>query len=140
MRKEVVYGVVPLFKVEGEWQTFIVEHQKGNFWGFPKGHPEGDESEKGAATRELFEECALEIETFIGTDPLFEKYQFEREGESIEKEAYYFLAIVKEQTFSIDGKEILNGRWLSFEQAAKLITFEQSRRVCVEAKKQIEAL
>ena len=31
------FGIIPLRKVEGRWQSFIVQ-QTNSYWSFPKGH------------------------------------------------------------------------------------------------------
>ena len=46
------YGVVPLFKKDGEWQVLLVHqisYRGDDFWIFPKGHAEEKETGERAA-------------------------------------------------------------------------------------------
>lgn len=53
------FGVIPVFKNDGgEYFFCLVKHRAGH-WGFPKGHPDVDESEEETAKRELLEETGI---------------------------------------------------------------------------------
>ena len=131
MQKELSCGILPL-KFDGkDHQVFLVQHRKGHYWGFPKGHVEPGETHLETASRELKEETGLEVLEWIETTPFSEDYTFQRDGETIQKIVYYFTARVSVE-HSLDSKELLDGKWLSFDEAEAFITFENSRRILSE--------
>lgn len=131
MRKETSYGIIPLLRGQGGWRLFLVKHRRDHFWGFPKGHAEKGESPLEAAKRELHEESGLKVLQLLREEPLLEEYSFEHLGTTIEKRVFFYLAITSEEC-SLDTKEILEGRWLSFAQAKSLISFSEGRRLLEE--------
>jgi len=126
------YGIIPCR--EGEF--FLVQHQAGH-WGFPKGHAESGESPEETARRELFEETNLKVVRLLTPTPLVEQYTFLRYGKRIEKQVTYFLAQVEGEV-ALQGDEIAQGRWVSFEEAAELITFPEGKELCQRAIKGVE--
>lgn len=60
MAIEVTSGAVVYRKNNGEIEYLLLESQnKGHFWGFPKGHVEGNETLEETAIREIREETQL---------------------------------------------------------------------------------
>ena len=64
MINDASFGVIPFKKIKGVWHVFLICHHDGH-WGFPKGHPEGEETSIQAAERELFEETGLKISKLV---------------------------------------------------------------------------
>ncbi len=139
MREEHSYGIIPFAKHNSEWKVFVVLHKKGNHWGFPKGHAEGDETPKDAATRELSEETGLNVEEFLLTAPCEEHYTFYRKSHKVLKTASYFPALVSGKP-ALQEKEIREGRWLSFEMAMMTLTFSESRTLFNQVQNELKAL
>lgn len=55
------YGIIPVFISEsGAKEYLILQNHKG-FWGFPKGHHEGNESPEDTAIRETYEETGITV-------------------------------------------------------------------------------
>ena len=133
MTKEIVYGVIPLRQLEDGWQVLLVHHQKGEYWSFPKGHPEEGEEPLDTAVRELKEETGLEIDEWMGEMVLSESYSFERDGEPIEKTVFYTIAKVS-GAIEIQADDVLAADWFDLNQAEAMITFEASRDVLRELK------
>jgi len=125
------FGVVPLIEEGATWKVFLILHKEGNHWGFPKGHKQGIESPIQAATRELKEETGLDIVRLISEAPIGEQYQFRRKGKIILKKVYYFPALVSGE-FIPQIEEIREGRWMTFEEAMKQLTFKEGRSICKE--------
>ncbi len=123
------YGIIPIKKDEqNEWQFLIVQHNEGH-WGFPKGHKEGKESDLESAQREFQEETGVKKFKIFPEIFFQEKYFFPREGITCEKKVKYFLAEVKDDSISLQKKELKNYRWLNYKQALNLITYPQSKEI-----------
>ena len=61
-------GAVVFHKFEDEYKFLLINFLHGNlnFWGFPKGHMEKDETEIQTAKREIREETGLDVEIIPG--------------------------------------------------------------------------
>lgn len=61
------YGIIPVYKKDGDYYILCVKNHKSGDWGLPKGTPEGDEKPLETAKRELREETGIEdIEIISG--------------------------------------------------------------------------
>lgn len=129
-RKDFSYGVIPLRKHQGVWQTLLVKHGKGH-WAFPKGHAEPNEKALQTAERELKEETGLSIVEWLEEPPVEEHYYFRWEGVLIEKMVVYYLAIVTGEIL-LQEDEVSDARWIPVEKAATLATFPASKKICEE--------
>lgn len=134
MIKDVSYGIIPIRTIAGKITFYLVKNKNGHYWGFPKGHPEGDETPMLAAERELIEETGLEIETWLSTQPIEEEYVFGYHGKLIQKTVFYYLALVTKVAI-IQRDEILEGRWVELDDVDKILTYEASKNVFAQAKK-----
>jgi len=123
MKKETSFGIIPLKKENDEWWVLLVQLQAGH-WGFPKGHPEPNETPQQTATRELKEETNLKIIKHLNIDPISENYTFD----DIQKTVIYFPAIVEGDL--ITNEEIQNSKWVPLNQAEEQITFKESKNIC----------
>ena len=136
MKYENSYGIIPIRKIKEKWQVLLLLHQKGNFWGFPKGHGNHDEEPLSIAQRELKEEAKLTT-TKIWPNTFFEEYEFFRGKEKIHKKVLYFLAEV-EGSIVLQTEEIVEAKWIAVTDAFSLITFTQSRKIAEEVAKILE--
>jgi len=127
--QEESFGIIPLKYEEDHWSLFIILHAQGNHWGFPKGHPEEGEKPLESAVRELEEETGLKVQKLLSEDPFVEHYTFHRKGNKVEKTASYFPAIVS-GALILQPEEIRDGKWLTFEEADKQLTFPEARSIC----------
>lgn len=124
------FGIVPLLEKEGEFYLFLVRHKKSNFWGFPKGHKEQGEDDFSTAERELLEETGLKVLSYLHKEPFLEKYRFSHQGTIIHKQVSYFLAFTTEK-FSLDNREIIEGRWVLLSEAESLATYQEGKSLCL---------
>jgi len=136
---DVSYGIIPLKKYQNGWQVFIVQHKKGNHFGFPKGHANISETEKEAALRELKEETNLEVLRFLAEKPLMEHYTFHENSKIISKKVYYYLAEVKGD-FKIDLNEIIDGKWVDINLAKDILTHEASKKIAIQVENILQNL
>ena len=68
MLKEKAFGIIPIKRKNevGEYLIFLVQLKSGNHWGFPKGHPEPEETDfRLTAIREFKEETNLDVVRFF---------------------------------------------------------------------------
>jgi bis(5'-nucleosidyl)-tetraphosphatase len=132
-RTDLSFGIVPFKKFEGSWRVLLVHHIAGH-WSFPKGHPEKEEVPVQTAQRELREETGLHVTSLLQKEPIEELYTFSHRGEKIFKTVRYFVALV-------DGKEypqldeLLGCEWFSFDDALKILSFENTRKLLIQAEK-----
>lgn len=131
-KQETCYGVVPLRRHEGQWQVLLIQHRKGNYWAFPKGHAEVDEAPQRAAERELHEETGLTVKRWVTSETLREAYSFQRGNQPVDKEVLYFIAEVEGEV-SLQSSEIIACRWIALSEASEIITYPDSRAICRKA-------
>lgn len=134
MQKDESFGVIPLSCARGLWEVFLIQHQRGRYWGFPKGHAEPGETPQQAAFRELKEETNLEIVRYLQKEPLSEQYYFMMEGRRIFKRVLYFIAEV-EGTVKLQEKEIQNGVWLPLTDAIEKVTHAEGKAILSQVEK-----
>ena len=83
------------------------------------------------AKRELKEETGLEVEKILSEEELEENYTFQHEGNSIQKKVIYFIGEVKEPAIvQIDSEELLDGKWVSLNEAPMHLSFEEAKKIC----------
>ena len=117
------YGIIPVKKQDGLWETFLVRLLQGH-WGWPKGHPEGSEEPKQTAVRELFEETGLSIKKFYDIDPFIEEYSFSGKSGPIRKRVCYWIAEVEGEAI-LQEKELLDGKWVPLNVVPQFLTFKE---------------
>lgn len=130
MKTDHSYGIIPLRVHQHAWEVLLIQHHSDH-WSFPKGHPEGQETPKQAAERELNEETGLSIQRFLSEIPLIENYFFTFQGQRIYKTVEYFIALV-EGTVAIQELEIKGSRWILLSDAVNAVTFKEGKRVCLQ--------
>lgn len=128
MIQDYSYGIIPLIKIDGLWQVFIIQHHSGH-WSFPKGHKDGQETPLETAKRELLEETGLRVTHLWPQDPLKENYHFYQDNKLIIKEVLYFIAEV-EGSIKLQAKEVMNGMWVPLNKASTTVTFQQAKNIC----------
>lgn len=121
MKKEKSCGAI----IINNKKVLLVYEKNRNFWGFPKGHVEQNETELETAIREVKEEVGLDI------DILKEKrYEFKYNiGKEIEKTCVLFVSFPK--TFNIKNQEseIELSKWFTFDEALKTLTYDNQKEI-----------
>lgn len=124
-------GAVVYYKnKDGQLKCLLL--QKNNFWDFPKGNNEKNESEQKTAVREVKEETGIGK---IVLDPKFKQkieYKYKKEGRLIHKQVVYFLAKAKNNKVKI-SYEHQGFIWTTFDEAIKIATFENSKKLLKKA-------
>ena len=133
MKHEESFGIIPLRRAHGQWEVFVIQHVRGHYWGFPKGHAEASESAFETAVRELKEETNLSIQSVLKKEPFIEQYQFIVRGEKVSKTVSYFSAEVGGEIV-LQSVEIQNGEWLPFDQAVEKVTHLEGKTILAQVK------
>ncbi len=103
----------------------------GVTWTLPKGTPNGDESIGETALREVAEETGLEVRITGPLDSI--EYTFIQGGVRIHKTVHYFLMEPVGGDLARHDHEFEQVRWVSFEEAPDLLTFETERALLARA-------
>ncbi len=98
-----------------------------NYWGFPKGHPEGKESLKEAALREVEEETGVKAEITRKVDDL--KYFFYWEGEKTFKTVTFYLMKYLSGEVKYEESELSGAGWFSPDEVLEKITFKTEKEL-----------
>ncbi len=138
-QKDESFGVIPLSCKNGVWEVFLIQHRRGHYWGFPKGHAEPGETHQEAAFRELKEETNLEIVRYLQTEPLLEQYHFMADGRRIFKQVLYYVAEVQ-GTVKPQEKEIQNGIWVPFPESIDKVTHPEGKMILTQVEKILKAV
>ncbi|MEM5874354.1 MAG: NUDIX domain-containing protein [Candidatus Aenigmatarchaeota archaeon] len=137
MKEEKSAGFI-LFITENNKPKFLIL-QYENYFDFPRGNIEKGETELLAAKRELAEETGIEK---IKVYPLFKEtitWFYRKNKETIKKTVSYFLAESEEKDVKLSF-EHKGYAWVTYEEAMKLLKFENSKKVLEKAIKFIESI
>lgn len=100
-------------------------------WTLPKGTPDPGESMAETALREVQEESGLQV-TILEALPSI-SYTFTQGGTKIDKTVHYWLMEPIGGDLARHDHEFQRVRWVSFEDAAHLLTFETERWLVAQA-------
>jgi bis(5'-nucleosidyl)-tetraphosphatase len=136
------YGVIPVYEETESGPEFLLVRHAGGHWAFPKGRKEEGESDSSAALRELEEETGLkmELDDLILDHPLEEAYEFVQDGKRVNKKVIFFIGRVRTKTVAIDENEIVDHRWCAPDVAYETLTFDESKRLLMEAQGLLSSL
>lgn len=121
MKKEKSCGSI----IINDKKVLLVYEKDRNFWGFPKGHIEKNETEIETAIREVKEEVGLDIEILKEKRYEFKYYV----GNNIEKTCVLFVSFPK--TFNVKNQEseIELSKWFTFEEALETLTYDSQKEI-----------
>jgi 8-oxo-dGTP pyrophosphatase MutT (NUDIX family) len=97
----------------------------GQTWTLPKGTPITGESLEQTALREVCEETGLTVRILSPLDAI--KYTFVQRGTRIHKTVHYFMMEPTGGDLEGHDHEFEEVRWISFDEAANLLSFETER-------------
>jgi 8-oxo-dGTP pyrophosphatase MutT (NUDIX family) len=110
-------------------QVLVVRARKDpEHWIFPKGHIDNGESAEDAALRELREEGGVDglISRLLGVST------FQWRDKQI-KVSYFLVRFAR----TVTPAELRELRWASFDEARRLLTFEDARQLLDQARRDV---
>ena len=110
-------------------EVLVVRARKNpQHWIFPKGHLEKGERAEDAALRELREEGGVDgsIVRLLGVST------FDSGNEQV-KVSYFLVRFAR----TVPPAEVREARWTSFNEARRLLTFDDARRLVEAARKSV---
>ena len=114
-------------------EVLLIHHNAGH-WDFPKGHMEEGETEVQTAIREVKEETNIDVE-------VNEEYRYSTQyspKEDVIKEVIYFLAKNISDNRQAQLEEVSEVKWFSMKDAIDKITYDNSRGILIQLKKDLE--
>ena len=129
MKKEKSCGCIILKDDE----VLLIKHNEGH-WDFPKGHMEEGETEKQTAIREVKEETNMDVEIVFD-----KKYiaNYIIEHKQVEKEVVYFIAKPLSIELKPQETEVSIVEWVKIDKAIDTITFDTSKNILKQVKKDL---
>ncbi len=108
----------------------LIRHRAKGHWSFPKGHVEGDETERETALREVKEETGLDILLRDGFRECVEYYP----KPGVKKQVVYFLGYLDhEQELRRQEEEVSEIGWIALDRAADIVTFKNDKNLIAKA-------
>lgn len=128
MKKEKSCGSI-IYKYSGNELLFLVIKQTKGHYSFPKGHVEENETERETALREVKEETGFDI-SFVGD---FRKVITYMPNDEVLKDVVFFLGNVIGGLLKAQEEEVVEIKWLNYEDALSVITYDDDKGVLREA-------
>lgn len=133
MKKERSAGVVVCME-KPDGNRFLLLNYPTGHWDFVKGKIEQGETLHQTAVRETKEETGISDLEFVEGFEEKINYNFQFEGELIQKEVIFFLAKTKTHTVNV-SHEHLDYTWLDYENALEKVTYQNAKNILSKANK-----
>ena len=131
MIEETSAGIV-LFRKEETKKLFLLLHYPSGHWDFVKGKMEKGESTRQTAVRETEEETGIIDITFLENFEEWIEYNFQYQGELVNKKVVFFLAETKTENVKI-SHEHQNYAWMDYNTSMEKTTFDNAKTVLTKA-------
>jgi 8-oxo-dGTP pyrophosphatase MutT (NUDIX family) len=136
-REEVSAGGI-VFRRSPDGVRFLLIRDSYRNWGFPKGHLEADESPDAAAVREVREETGLTGLTLAGPVEVID-WNFRFRGRLVHKVCHFYLIEAADgRARPLRREGITACKWLTFDEATSLVSYENARSVLARARTMLE--
>lgn len=130
MQYEISCGAVVFTRKEDTIYYVIVKSLEGYF-GFPKGHVEGSETERQTALREIYEEVGIRPQLIEGFRMTEEHALPKKSG--VIKRVIYFLASYENQELRCQKEELENVSLMTYEEAMQVLQFDNIKEILKQA-------
>jgi len=108
-----------------ENDKILLIRQMSGMWGFPKGHVEDNETEEETAKREVKEETNIEVEV----DKSKRYVVHYRTDKGRNKEVVFFIGKKVGGYLRMQPEEIIEAGWFDYNDAMKIISYENTREL-----------
>lgn len=128
MAIEVTAGAVVYRRNDaGDIEYLLLQSQnKGHFWGFPKGHVEGQETLLETAQREIKEETQL----VLPIDTSFHVYtEYDLPNGNRKQMTLYTAELNQSEDIQLQVEEIKNCGWFTYADARERLTYDNLREL-----------
>ena len=127
MAIEITSGAVVYRKNNGEIEYLLLESQnKGHFWGFPKGHVEGNETLEETAKREIKEETQL----VLPIDTSFHVYtEYDLPNGNRKQMTLYTADLTQSEDIHLQAEEIKNCGWFNYADGRERLTYDNLKQL-----------
>lgn len=123
-------GAVIFRKENNCKKILLIRNRRSAHWGFPKGHIEPGETKEETAVREVLEETGIDIKIIPG---FVKNSEYSIQGK-IEKSVSIFLAETDQTEYKLQEEEIEECGWYSFDEAFRVLNYENDKYILTEAK------
>ena len=106
-------------------KVLLIYEKIAQYWGFPKGHMEGNETELETAKREVKEEVGLDVE--IDKDKRYEINYITDKG--VDKTTVLYVATPKNDKIVMQEDEIEKFQWYDFDKALNILSFDNLKDI-----------
>ena len=131
MIEETSAGIV-IFRKENSKNLFLLLRYPSGHWDFVKGKMEKNESTHETAVRETREETGITNIMFLENFEEWIEYNFQFQGELVQKKVVFFLAETKTKEVEI-SHEHLDYTWMDYNSAMEKTTFDNAKTVLTRA-------
>lgn len=107
----------------------IKPNLRPEFWDYPKGHVEAEESEEDTARREIKEEVGLDVNILNG----FREQISYKTADDVNKTVVYFICEPKTEKVILDKNEVEDYAWLEFDKAMSRLTHNNAKDLLKKA-------
>jgi 8-oxo-dGTP pyrophosphatase MutT (NUDIX family) len=114
-----------------------LRERDGETWTLPKGTPNLGETTEETALREVREETGLRVRIVSALDSIH--YTFIQRGTRFHKTVHYFMMEPTGGCFEDHDHEFEEVRWVSFDEAARMLSFETERALVALAATRLQA-
>jgi 8-oxo-dGTP pyrophosphatase MutT (NUDIX family) len=132
MIEETSAGIVLFIRKDKSKKLFLLLHYPSGHWDFVKGKMEKGESTHETAIRETKEETGITDITFLENFEEWIEYNFQYQGELVNKKVVFFLAETKTEDVKI-SHEHQNYAWMDYNTSMEKTTFDNAKTVLTKA-------
>ena len=122
MKKEYSYGAVVYQYIDNKL-VFLIEYMTLGHISLPKGHIEKGETPIQCTIREIKEETNLDVDV----DTSFSRVITYLPKPNVSKDVTFFLATPKTFDLKPQLEEVIDMKWVSYEEALSLLSFKSDQ-------------